>query len=255
MKNLVQIEASESQESPATGKRFHFVTLGCAKNTVDSEAMESLLLRDGHVPADSADDADLVIVHTCGFIESAKQESINAILKVAENKRPGQRLIAAGCLSERYPDDLVSEIPELDALIGARNWGSIAGVVASLYRGSEERQPQSSLRLVEMAEPGLLDLEMLPRRTQGPSAYLKISDGCDQKCAFCAIPNMKGLHRSKPADQIYREIEQLLPEACARSCSLGRTRRATATTSESQRASPACSTGCADASPTSTGSG
>jgi ribosomal protein S12 methylthiotransferase len=208
MTELVQID-SVTRTRPATGKRFHFVTLGCAKNTVDSEAMQSLLLRDGLVATDSPDDADLVVVHTCGFIESAKQESIDAILKLAERKRPGQKLIAAGCLSERYPDELAAEIPELDALLGARNWGSIAGFVARLYRGAEERQPQSSLRLVEMADPGLLDLEMLPRRSQGPSAYLKISDGCDQKCSFCAIPNMKGLHRSKPSDQVYREIEQL----------------------------------------------
>ena len=202
-------------------KSFHLVTLGCAKNTVDSEAMGTILINAGHRPSDSAEDADLVVVHTCGFIESAKQESIDALLQVTGARRPGQRVIAAGCLSERYPDDLATEIPELDGLIGARNWASIAQVVARLYETGEERQPGSSLRLMELAPPGDLDLEMLARRASGPSAYLKISDGCDQKCAFCAIPGMKGLHRSKPKASIFREVEQLLRQGVREAVLIG----------------------------------
>src|SRR3954471_17458731 len=120
-------------ENDVESKRFHLVTLGCAKNTVDSEAMATRLLEAGHQPAVAADDADLMVVHTCGFIESAKQESVDAILQVASAKRPGQRVIAAGCLAERYPQELAAEIPELDAILGARNWAAITDVVARLY--------------------------------------------------------------------------------------------------------------------------
>src|SRR5207237_1373838 len=97
-------------------KRFHFITLGCAKNTVDSEAMQSLLAQAGHSSVDRPDDADLVVVHTCGFIESAKQESIDALLGSVSTRRQGQRIVAAGCLAERYPDELAAEVPELDGL-------------------------------------------------------------------------------------------------------------------------------------------
>jgi ribosomal protein S12 methylthiotransferase len=193
-------------------KRFHFITLGCAKNTVDSEAMQSLLAEAGHTEVSRPGDADLVVVHTCGFIESAKQESVDALLGSVAARRPGQRIIAAGCLAERYPDQLAAEVPELDGLIGARNWGSIASFVARLYEHAGERQPGSSLQMMELSPPGELDLAMPVRRAAGPSAYLKISDGCDQKCAFCAIPRMKGLHRSKPRDLIFREVEQLLAQ-------------------------------------------
>ncbi len=194
----------------AQAKRFHLITLGCSKNVVDSEAMASLLVQAGYTPVASSDLADVVVVHTCGFIEAAKQESIDAILQVTAAKRPGQRVIAAGCLAERYPDELAAEIPELDGLLGARNWASIAEVVARLYQTDGERQPGSSLALMELAPAGALDLAMPPRRAQGPSAYVKISDGCDQQCAFCAIPRMKGLHRSKPRALIFKEVEELL---------------------------------------------
>ncbi|MBV9356848.1 MAG: 30S ribosomal protein S12 methylthiotransferase RimO [Chloroflexi bacterium] len=190
-------------------RRFHLVTLGCAKNTVDAEAMEQLLLAAGHQRAASAESADLLIVNTCGFIESAKQESVDTLLELGERKRPGQRLIATGCLVERYASELAAELPTIDAFVGARNWSSLPAVAAQL---DEVRAPSSSLGLVELAPPGTLDLEMPPRRATGPSAYVKISDGCDQRCAFCAIPFMKGNHRSKPMHLVVREIGQLLQQ-------------------------------------------
>jgi len=183
------------------------VSLGCAKNTVDSEAMEQLLLASGHARAADARSADLLIVNTCGFIESAKQESIDTLLQLGADKRPDQKLIATGCLVERYPRELTHELPQVDALLGARNWSALPRVVAEL---AEARAPGSSLPLVELAPEGELDLEMAARRPAGASAYVKISDGCDQRCAFCAIPFMKGNHRSKPAELILREIGQLL---------------------------------------------
>jgi ribosomal protein S12 methylthiotransferase len=190
-------------------RRFHLVTLGCAKNTVDAEAMEQLLLAAGHRRAGSAESADLLIVNTCGFIESAKQESIDTLLELGEQKRPDQRLIATGCLVERYATELAAELPTIDAFVGARNWSSLPAVAAQL---DEVRAPTSSLGLVELAPAGTLDLEMPPRRSTGPSAYVKISDGCDQRCAFCAIPFMKGNHRSKPTPLVLREIGQLLEQ-------------------------------------------
>jgi ribosomal protein S12 methylthiotransferase len=188
---------------------FQVVSLGCAKNTVDSEAMEQLLLAAGHRRAADSASADVMIVNTCGFIESAKQESIDTLLQLGEHKAPRQRLVATGCLVERYSADLAQELPTVDAFIGARNWSALPTIVSQL---EELRAPGESLRLVELAPPGALDLEIARRHASGPSAYLKISDGCDQRCAFCAIPFMKGNHRSKPAELILREIGQLLDQ-------------------------------------------
>jgi ribosomal protein S12 methylthiotransferase len=190
-------------------KRFHIVSLGCAKNTVDSEAMEQLLLAAGHQRAADPASADLLIVNTCGFIESAKQQSIDTLLELGFEKRADQKLIATGCLVERYSTELQAELPSIDAFVGARNWSALPRVLTQL---EEIRAPGSSLSLVELAPQGELDLEIASRRASGPSAYLKISDGCDQRCAFCAIPFMKGNHRSKPAELILREVGQLLEQ-------------------------------------------
>src|SRR5207244_1950960 len=112
-----------------------------------------------------------------------------------------------GCLVERYPSELPTELPVIDAFIGSRNWSALPSVVSQL---EEARAPGSSLQLVELAPAGELDLEIATRHVRGASAYLKISDGCDQRCAFCAIPFMKGNHRSKPAEPILPEVRQLL---------------------------------------------
>jgi ribosomal protein S12 methylthiotransferase len=171
--------------------------------------MEQLLLASGHHRAPDSSSADLLIVNTCGFIESAKQESIDTLLQLGDSKRADQRLIATGCLVERYPTELAAELPVIDAFVGARNWSALPSVVSQL---EEARAPGSSLQLVELAPAGELDLEIDTRHVRGASAYLKISDGCDQRCAFCAIPFMKGNHRSKPAELILREVGQLVEQ-------------------------------------------
>ena len=171
--------------------------------------MEQLLLASGHGRAEDARSADLLIVNTCGFIESAKQESIDTLLELGAEKNGDQKLIATGCLVERYSSELVAELPQVDAFIGARNWAALPRVLSQL---EEARAPGSSLQLVELAPAGELDLEIATRGPKGPSAYVKISDGCDQRCAFCAIPFMKGNHRSKPAPLILREIQQLVAQ-------------------------------------------
>jgi ribosomal protein S12 methylthiotransferase len=190
-------------------RSFHIVSLGCAKNTVDSEAMAQLLLASGHARAETAAEADVVVVNTCGFIESAKQESIDTLLELGEAKRQDQKLVATGCLVERYATELPHELPTIDAFLGARNWTQLPRVVSQL---DELRAPGDSLALVELAPPGELDLAIPRRQASGPSAYVKISDGCDQRCAFCAIPFMKGNHRSKPAELVLHEIGQLLEQ-------------------------------------------
>ena len=126
------------------GARYAVVTLGCAKNQVDSEAIEQLLEASGAERGDT-EDADVIVVNTCGFIDAAKQESINTILELAQAKRPGQRLIAAGCLTERYGQELAAEIHELDGVWGARNWSSAPSIIArSLSSAWEPRQPGST---------------------------------------------------------------------------------------------------------------
>jgi ribosomal protein S12 methylthiotransferase len=194
---------------PQTRKTFLIVSLGCAKNTVDSEAIEQLLLAKGHQRAENATSADVLIVNTCGFIESAKQESIDTLLELGAEKRADQKLVATGCLVERYPRELPNELPSVDAFVGARNWSVLPEVVSQL---DELRAPGSSLKLAELAPAGALDLAMPARQARGPSAYVKISDGCDQRCAFCAIPFMKGNHRSKVRELILNEIGALLAQ-------------------------------------------
>jgi ribosomal protein S12 methylthiotransferase len=155
----------------------------------------------------------VVIVNTCGFIDSARQESVDTLLELGHAKRPGQKLLATGCLTERYADEVASEIPEIDAIVGARNWQTVPRFARELtVLPSEPRQPGTSLNLMSIAPSGEIDLEMPPRVATGPSAYVKISDGCNQKCAFCAIPNMKGLLRSKPKELILREIGELVAQ-------------------------------------------
>jgi ribosomal protein S12 methylthiotransferase len=195
------------------GRRFALVSLGCAKNTVDSEGISQLLAAQGYQQVDESDAADLVVVNTCGFIDAARQESIDTLLELGQAKRPGQKLLATGCLTERYADEVAREIPEIDAIVGARNWRTVPRFAQELtVLPVEPRQPGSSLDLMSIAPKGVIDLEMPRRVASGPSAYVKISDGCNQKCAFCAIPGMKGLLASKPCELILKEIGELLEQ-------------------------------------------
>jgi ribosomal protein S12 methylthiotransferase len=193
-----------------SGRRFALVSLGCAKNTVDSEGIGQLLAAQGYEHVEDADDADLVVVNTCGFIDAARQESIDTLLELGQTKREGQKLLATGCLTERYADEIAREIPEIDAIVGARNWQTVPRFARELtVLPAEPRQPGSSLDLMSIAPKGTIDLEMPRRLANGPSAYVKISDGCNQKCSFCAIPSMKGLLASKPQSLVLKEIGEL----------------------------------------------
>lgn len=167
------------------------ITLGCSKNTVDSERLLNQLKVNEFRIKDNPQNADTVIINTCGFIEAAKQESVDTILNATELKKQGKikKVIVAGCLSERYKDDLAKEIPEVDAFFGTEKYEDI---ITSL--GGEFKYDLLGERILT---------------APAHSAYLKISEGCDNPCSFCAIPLMRGLHRSVPMDFLLNEAERL----------------------------------------------
>ena len=169
--------------------RYHLVTLGCPKNVADSDKLEALLREGHHEPIDRPARADLIVVNTCGFLEAAREESIDAILRLALGKRPGQKLVVAGCLSQIYARQLQEEIPEVDALFGVEAWEQLAALAGTSTR--LHHVPQSDGQAPFDAPKA--------SRSPRPSAYLKISDGCNAPCAFCIIPRIKGrLHSVEP---------------------------------------------------------
>jgi len=186
---------------------YYLVNLGCAKNLVDAESMAQLLTREGYRGTGSPDEASVLIVNTCGFIDAAKQESLNTLRELAENKHPGQLLIAAGCLSQRYGKVLTQEVPGLDGVIGTRRWMDILDLIKRL-RGRTHPEPLYHLpgdaETVGTDEHGVLRAAI-----QGASAYIKIADGCRRPCAFCAIPAIKGTHVSRPPEMIVAEAARL----------------------------------------------
>jgi ribosomal protein S12 methylthiotransferase len=188
-------------------KQFYLLSLGCSKNTVDSESMATLLERAGYGDTAEANDAGILIVNTCGFIQSAKEESINALRELAAAKKPDQLLIAAGCLSQRYGPMLVQEVPQLDGVIGTRRWMDIVPFVHQLRR---RKHPQPLYHLPGEADTvGRDERNVLRAARQGASAYLKIADGCRRPCAFCTIPEIKGTLVSRPLDSIIDEAVRL----------------------------------------------
>ena len=186
---------------------YFLLSLGCSKNSVDSESMAQLLQRQGMDGCAKPDDAEVLIVNTCGFINSAKQESINALRELAEAKRPDQLVIAAGCLSQRYGQALVQEVPGLDGVIGTRRWMDIFDLIKRLRA---RRHPQPLYHLPDDAQVvGQDERGVLRASLQGVSAYLKIADGCRRPCAFCAIPAIKGTAVSRPLESIVAEAVRL----------------------------------------------
>ena len=183
-----------------TGSTFHLVSLGCAKNTVDSDSMAQLLSRDGYSAVQEAADADVLIVNTCGFIGPAKQESIDTLRGLAAVKRPGQLLIAAGCLTQRYGMQVAQQVPGIDGILGTRRWMDILTLVRDLRQGTH---PESRYHLPsEALAVGTDEADTLRASIAGASAYLKIADGCRRPCAFCAIPLIKGTAVSRPLARI-----------------------------------------------------
>jgi len=186
---------------------FHLVSLGCAKNTVDSDSMAQLLLRDGYRAVDDPSRAHVLIVNTCGFIGPAKEESLRVLRELAEGKKRNQILIAAGCLTQRYGAEVAEKVPGVDGVLGTRRWMDILQVVRELRNGPH---PEPLYHLPEEAKTvGTDEHEAMRVSVAGASAYLKIADGCRRPCAFCAIPLIKGTAVSRPIESILEEARRL----------------------------------------------
>ena len=181
--------------------RFWVETLGCPKNAVDSDKVRASLLDDGLTPADAPDDADLVVVNTCAFVADARRESIDTIVSLADTRRPGARLVVTGCLAERAGPELAAALPEVDAVVGFAGEGELATVAVDAPR----RRPR-----------GVRDLLELPRAAPlAPWAYVKVAEGCDRVCRFCAIPSFRGTQRSRHPDAIVAECAGLVDGGAA----------------------------------------
>lgn len=189
-------------------KKVGFVSLGCPKNLVDSEVMMGQLAEAGYEITNNAGEADTVVVNTCGFIESAKQESIDAILEATSWKTDGRatRVIVAGCLVERYRDDLMKELPDVDAFIGTSQ-------VNDILKAADENFDAKKLTITPIGNKSATYLydEYTPRMraTESHTAFIKIAEGCDRPCAFCSIPSMRGSFRSRRFGSIIEEARQL----------------------------------------------
>ena len=177
-------------------RRYWLETLGCPKNQVDSDKLAGTLERDGYQPARAPGDADLVVVNTCAFIEAARRESIDTVLELSSTRRVGAKLVVTGCLAERYGAELADALPEADRVAGF-------GVPVTLT----SRAPVASE--VGLVTPSF-DLLNLPRPpASAPWAYLKVAEGCDRRCGFCAIPTFRGPQRSRPLDALVAEVDEL----------------------------------------------
>lgn len=185
------------------------VSLGCPKNLVDSETMLGLIHEENYEITNDPSEAEIIIVNTCGFIESAKEESINTILQMAEYKKSGscKYIIVTGCLSQRYAEELFSELPEADAIAGVEVYDEIGSIIKRVINGER-------FIMLERSKPDVIYTSketFLPRILTTPSytAYLKIAEGCDNCCSYCAIPKIRGPYRSKPMEQVLKEAKAL----------------------------------------------
>ena len=198
--------------------KIGLVSLGCPKNLVDSEVMLGLAHAAGHELTRNPEGADVLVVNTCAFIDSAKQESIDTILEMAQHKKDGscQRLIVTGCMAERYRDELRAQIPEIDAILGTGEVPDIVRAIGGAASSSGvspltfHRIPGPEPRVPTELPTYIYDADT-PRMLATPKhyAYVKIAEGCDYKCAFCIIPTLRGAYRSRPEDSIVREAESL----------------------------------------------
>ncbi len=182
--------------------RYHLVTLGCPKNEVDSDKLAGLLGADGYEATEDPEAADLLVVNTCAFIGEARQESIDTILGLADVRTPGSRLVVTGCMAERYGDELAEALPEVDL---------VAGFGEALVDGAEPAGGGGATPVAIGRKPSTpaFDLLNLPRpRSPRPWAYVKVAEGCDRACGFCAIPSFRGPQRSRPMAAVLDEVEQ-----------------------------------------------
>jgi ribosomal protein S12 methylthiotransferase len=189
-------------------QRFSIVSLGCARNLVDSEVMAGLLQQHQYELVREPAEADVVLVNTCGFIDAAKAESIDTIIEISRLKERGKvkKLVVAGCLAQRYPEELAKELPEVDLFIGTGEVPRIAGILRE-HESSNRRRMYVGMPQY-LYDHGTARLRITPSHT----AFVKASEGCDHKCAFCIIPQLRGPHRSRSIDSIVSETSRLVRE-------------------------------------------
>src|ERR1043166_4601343 len=221
---------------PRQGVKVGMISLGCAKNLVDAEIMLGSVLQRGMEITSNADEADVLVINTCAFIDSAKEESINAILEAHQqrglNKRPGQKLIVSGCMSQRFAKELHEELPEVDAFIGLDQVSELGAIVEKVLDQRSTRNPENWALDVGRSTLGVetrssdVDLGFANTRptyipdydtprfrlTPAHSVYVKIAEGCNHPCSFCVIPQMRGKHRSRSIDPVLVEIRRLVSE-------------------------------------------
>lgn len=186
-------------------KSYFLLSLGCAKNLVDSESIANLLGNSGYIGVDNANQAEILIVNTCGFIKPARDESLEELRKLAKNKKKKQILIAAGCLTQRYRELIAKEVKGIDGIIGTKRWMDILDLVQEL----RENPKQPQYHIPQTATIGTDERGILRAAIQGSNAYLKIADGCRWSCSYCAIPLIKGTQVSRPVDTIIQETKTL----------------------------------------------
>ena len=201
-------------EVRAPGRRVYFVSLGCPKNQVDTEVMLGVVREGGHEIVDDPDQADTLVVNTCGFIEAAKEESVDTILELSAIKAQdasAKKLVVTGCLSQRYPEELAAEMPEVDHFLGSADMLGLAKVL----QGTAPRMGVSAL-----GRRAYLYDHTTPRVTAGPqhTAYVKIAEGCDRPCAFCIIPKLRGSQRSRTVYSIVEETHALVERGTKEIC-------------------------------------
>lgn len=186
-------------------KTFYLLSLGCSKNLVDSSSISTLLTQGGYSGTDNPDKAEVLIVNTCGFIKPASEESIQELRNLAKQKKKGQVLIAAGCLTQRYREAVAEQVPGIDGIIGTRRWMDILDLIQQLRNSPNNTR----YHIPDTPTIGTDDHGVLRAAIQGNNAYLKIADGCRRACAYCVIPMIKGTQVSRPIDNIILEAKQL----------------------------------------------
>ncbi|UFJ42208.1 30S ribosomal protein S12 methylthiotransferase RimO [Brevibacillus humidisoli] len=200
-------------QKATTREKVAIVTLGCEKNMVDSDMMAHLVDEKGYELVDDPKQATVVIVNTCGFIDAAKEESVNKILDMAELKEDGKvkSLVVAGCLTQRYKEDILAEIPEVDGIVGTGDFMSITEIIDESLRGQ---------RPIRVGNPVFRYEEVVKRKVKAGTytAYVKIAEGCDNACTFCSIPLMRGGFRSRSIESIVEEVEHLASQGIVEIC-------------------------------------
>ncbi|QIB26135.1 30S ribosomal protein S12 methylthiotransferase RimO [Caloranaerobacter azorensis] len=185
--------------------RVSLVTLGCSKNLVDSEVMLGIIKENGYLLTQDLDVADIIIINTCGFIKDAKEESIDTIIELGEYKKIGncKRLIVTGCLAERYKEEILKELPEVDAVVGTGNLKDIVNVIEAVEKDK---------RILKAGDINNFDYDILPRfiSSSNPVAYVKIAEGCNNFCTYCIIPKIRGKYRSRRIEKIIEEVKKLV---------------------------------------------